>query len=69
MPRIPMQATTMMELGIESFKNMKYNQNLQQHSSRLQQWWSLELKVSKTQNTTKICNTIQVSYNNDGTWS
>jgi hypothetical protein len=27
----------MMELGIESFKNMKYNQNLQQHSGRLQQ--------------------------------
>ncbi len=44
-----MQTTTMMELGIESFKNMKYNQNLQQHSGRLQQWWNMELKVSKTQ--------------------
>ncbi len=30
-----MQATTMMEIGAKSFKNMKYNQNLQQHSCEL----------------------------------
>jgi hypothetical protein len=52
------QATTMMELGAKSFKNMIYNQNLQQHSSRFHQWWSLELKVSRTWNTTKIYNNI-----------
>jgi hypothetical protein len=31
----PVQATTMMELGDENFKNMKYNQNLQQHLGEL----------------------------------
>jgi hypothetical protein len=56
----------MMELGAKSFKKMKYNQNLQQHLGRLQQWWNLKPKVSSTWNTTKICGNIQVGYNNDG---
>jgi hypothetical protein len=33
--RKPMQATTMMELEAKSFKNMKYNQNVQQHLGEL----------------------------------
>jgi hypothetical protein len=61
MSKKPMQVRTMIELGVESFKNMNYNQNLQQCSSKLQQWWSLELKVSRNWNTTKICNNTQAS--------